>query len=126
MSRKPVGINAFTPEYLEALKERDETEAGAEPESGTPLVLREKEGKFALFRPWKSFEAGDSPEAEFDTREDALRFLAARGALSRPRPYEIESAEGRMAEGFAPRSTRSWPMTPPHCMKGVRWPFFRP
>ncbi|HSG40487.1 MAG TPA: hypothetical protein VLE27_12675 [Thermoanaerobaculia bacterium] len=100
MSRKAVGINAFTPEYLEALKERDETEAGAEPESGTPLVLREKEGKFALFRPWKSFEAGDSPEAEFDTREDALRFLAARGALSRPRPYEIESAAGRMAEGF--------------------------
>lgn len=103
MARNPIGINAFTPEYLKALKERDETEAGAEPESGTPLVLRERAGKFALFRPWKSFEAGDSPEAEFDNREDALRFLAARGALSRPRPYEIESAEGRMAEGFTLR-----------------------
>jgi hypothetical protein len=100
MSHKSGSPNAFTPEYLEALRERDETEAGAELESGSPLVLREGDGKFALFRPWKSFEAGDSPEAVFDDREDALRFLAARGALSRPRLYELGSAEGRMADGF--------------------------
>lgn len=101
MPDRPIGTNAFTSEYLEALRERDETGAGAEPESGTPLVLREREGEFALFRPWKSFEAGDSPEAVFDDREDALRFLAARGALSRPRLYDIEGTEERMAEGFS-------------------------
>jgi hypothetical protein len=100
MSHKSVSPNAFTPEYLEALREKDETEAGAELESGSPLVLREGDGKFALFRPWKSFEAGDSPEAVFDDREDALRFLAARGALSRPRLYELGNAEGRRVEGF--------------------------
>jgi hypothetical protein len=100
MPHKPIRTNAFTSEYLEALRERDETETGAEPESGTPLVLREREGKFALFRPWMDFESGDSPEAVFDDREDALRFLAARGALSRPRPYELGSAEGRRADGF--------------------------
>lgn len=100
MSRKSVSPNAFTPEFLEALRERDETEAGAELESRSPLVLRERGGMFALFRPWKSFEAGDSPEAVFNDREDALRFLAARGAQSRPRLYEIENAEGGMADGF--------------------------
>ncbi|HEX6904529.1 MAG TPA: hypothetical protein VF789_32775 [Thermoanaerobaculia bacterium] len=100
MSRKSVSPNAFTPEFLEALRERDETEAGAELESRSPLVLRERDGTFALFRPWKSFEAGDSPEAAFNDREDALRFLAARGAQSRPRLYEIGNAVEGMADGF--------------------------
>lgn len=100
MSHKSVSPNAFALDYLEALRERDETEAGSELESRSPLVLREKDGTFALFRPWKSFEAGDSPEAVFLDREDALRFLAARGALSRPRLYEIGSEEGGREGGF--------------------------
>ncbi|HEV2856089.1 MAG TPA: hypothetical protein VHC97_25095 [Thermoanaerobaculia bacterium] len=96
-------MNAFTPEFLRALRERDEPETSAEGEIS--LVLRESEGRFALFRSWRKLEAGDEPEAAFETREDALLFLAARGALIWPRRYELSatseggrfmvSAEGR-------------------------------
>jgi len=103
MSEKRAPLNAFSPEVLQALREMDESETSTEGEAS--LVLRESEGRFALFRNWRSFEAGDQPEAAFETREDALLFLAARGALSRVRRYELgTNAGGRMAEGFAVES----------------------
>ncbi|HEV2854957.1 MAG TPA: hypothetical protein VHC97_19350 [Thermoanaerobaculia bacterium] len=99
MSEKRAPLNAFSPELLRLLREMDEPEASAEGQDS--LVLRESEGRFALFRNWRSFEAGDVPEAAFETREDALIFLAARGALSRGRRYELgTSVGGRTAEGF--------------------------
>ena len=97
MSEERAPLNAFTPEFLRALRERDEPEtSAAEGEGETSLVLRESEGRFALFRSWRKLEAGDEPEATFETREDALLFLAARGVLIRPRRYELAaSSEGR-------------------------------
>lgn len=100
MSEKRALLNAFSPEILRALRERDEPEASLEGEAS--LVLREREGRFALFRNWRSFEAGDVPEATFETREDALIFLAARGALSRARRYEMGTSAGEA--GFAVES----------------------
>lgn len=103
MSEKRDPLNAFSPELLRALRERDEPEASTQGE--TSLVLRESEGRFALFRNWRSFEAGDVPEATFETREDALIFLAARSALTRERRYELGTSAGaRMAEGFTVES----------------------
>lgn len=91
MPEKRAPLNAFTPEFLLALRERDEPETSAESEVETAMVLREVEGGFALFRSLRRFEAGDEPEATFETREDALVFLAARGALSRPRRYGLST-----------------------------------
>jgi hypothetical protein len=92
MSEKRAPLNAFTPEILRALRERDEPETSAETEVETSMVLREVEGRFALFRSLRRFEAGGEPEATFETREDALVFLAARGALSRSRRYGLSTA----------------------------------
>src|SRR6186997_1371206 len=77
MSEKRATLNAFTPEFLRALRERDEPETSVEAESETSRVLREVAGQFALFRSLRRFEAGDEPEATFESREDALAFLAA-------------------------------------------------
>ena len=93
MPEKRAPLNAFTPEFLRALRERDEPETSVEAEGETSLVLREMEGRFALFRSWRRFEAGDEPEATFETREDAMVFLAARGALSRLRRYELSTSQ---------------------------------
>jgi len=96
------GLNAFSPEFLQALRERDEPGTSAEVERRPPLVLRESGDKFSLFRAWRSFEEGDVPEATFESREDALIFLAARGALSRLQPYELGTIQGgHPDEGFA-------------------------
>lgn len=92
-----VPLNAFAPEYLAALREREEPE-GAEGERLGRLVLREAGGRFGLFKPWQSYEQGDAPEAEFENREDALLFLAARGALERMPVFEMPP-EGGSAEG---------------------------
>src|SRR5690349_4423019 len=87
MPEKRAPLNAFTPELLRALRERDEPDTSVDMEVETSMVLREVAGQFALFRSLRRFEAGDEPEATFETRDDALVFLAARGALSRTRRY---------------------------------------
>jgi hypothetical protein len=101
MSEKRAALNAFSPEFLRALREWDEPETPAGVESGPALVLRRSGSTFALFRSWRSSESGDVPEATFETREDALIFLAARDALSRSRRYEMGTSQGgRPSEGF--------------------------
>jgi hypothetical protein len=101
MSEKRAALNAFSPEFLQAVRERDEPETPAAVESRPALVLRRNGATFALFRSWQSAEAGDVPEATFETREDALIFLAARDALSRSRRYEMgTNPGGRPGEGF--------------------------
>ncbi len=92
MPEKRAPLNAFTPEFLRALRERDEPETSVEVETETSWVLREVESRFGLFRSLRRFEAGDEPEATFEMREDALLFLAARSALSRPRRYVLSTA----------------------------------
>ena len=100
MSEKRAASNAFSSEFLQALRERDEPET-PEVESGPALVLGQSGCTFGLFRSWRSFEAGDVPEATFESREDALSFLAARGAMGHSRRYELgKNPGGRPAEGF--------------------------
>ena len=101
MSAKRAVSNAFSPDVLRALRERDEPEVPIEAEGGTALVLRRSGSTFGLFRSWRSFEAGDVPEATFESREDALSFLAARGAGSRSPRYRLGMDPGEpSAEGF--------------------------
>ncbi|HSS47309.1 MAG TPA: hypothetical protein VLX28_00050 [Thermoanaerobaculia bacterium] len=85
MSDRPQAcINAFSPEYLAALRERDETPGALEAELAGPWTVREHDQRYHLFREWESFEAGHRPFGSFATREDALLFLSALRMLSGP------------------------------------------
>ena len=86
MSHPPQAcINAFSPEYLSALRERDETSASAlEAELAGPWTVREHDQRYHLFREWESFETGHRPFGSFATREDALLFLTALRMLAWP------------------------------------------
>jgi hypothetical protein len=86
MSDRPQAcVNAFSPEYLSALRERDETSGGAlEAELAGPWTVREHGQRYHLFREWESFEAGHRPFGSFATREDAHLFLSALRMLSWP------------------------------------------
>ncbi|HEV7504898.1 MAG TPA: hypothetical protein VGS07_08310 [Thermoanaerobaculia bacterium] len=78
-------INAFSPEYLSALRERDETSDSAlEAELAGPWTVREHDRQYHLFREWESFETGHRPFGSFATREDALLFLTALRMLAWP------------------------------------------
>ncbi len=83
--------NAFSPEYLQALEERDES-GGLAAEGADRLVLRQRGDRFGLFLPWRSWEAGDTPEVELGSREDALLFLAAWTVRARSPRYELQAA----------------------------------
>jgi hypothetical protein len=91
MSDRATLRNAFSSEYLQALEERDES-GGLAAEDADRLVLRQSGNRFGLFLPWRSWEAGDLPEVELDSREDALLFLAAWTVRARSPRYELQAA----------------------------------
>lgn len=91
MSDRAMLRNAFSSEYLQTLEERDES-GGLATESSDRLVLRQWGNRFGLFLPWRSWEAGDTPEVELDSREDALIFLAAWTVRARSPRYELQAA----------------------------------
>ena len=91
--------NALSAEYLAFLRERNEPEAPWVGEATGPLVIREIEGGFGLFRPWQSQAAGDAPVAEFQTVEDARLAVAARAALRRSRFYQLQVAGEEVPAG---------------------------
>lgn len=53
--------NAFTQEYLDAIREDDEPTHAAEAEFGGPWHIVEREKDYALFREWEGPEHGDEP-----------------------------------------------------------------
>ncbi len=78
-------VNAFSPQYLSALRERDETsESALEAELAGPWTLREHDERFHLFREWEGFETGHQPFASFATRENGVLFLTALRMLAQP------------------------------------------
>lgn len=100
-STSPSLPNAFTPEYLDRLREENATPASAESEAAGPWELRHQEGAYPLFRVWEGFEHGDQPEAVFRLREAGLIFLAVRPAAGREplyRPLEPMTGEGLAIE----------------------------
>lgn len=80
MPSKP--LNAFSPEYLAALRKKDEPVTAADADVTGPWTLREHESKFYIFREWESFETGHAPQAEFTTREEGLLFVTALRAIA--------------------------------------------
>ena len=91
MSDRPLTrVNAFSPEYLSALRERDETSGSAlEAELAGPWTVREHDQLHHLFREWESFEKGHFPFGTFANREDALLFLTALRMMSWPPLFKV-------------------------------------
>ena len=94
--------NAFSPEYLNRLRERSEPAASGEGEGAGPWELRYREGTYPLFRSWEGYEHGDVPEAVFEDREAGLIFFAVRPASGREPVFRC--LEPVAAEGFAVES----------------------
>lgn len=94
--------NAFSPEYLEQLREGGETLGSGEGEGAGPWELRNEKGVYPLFRSWEGFEHGDSPEAVFRLRETGLLFFAVRSAVGRDRLFRPLEPVGE--QGFAVES----------------------
>ena len=50
--------NAFSPEYLETVRERDDPSTTLEADTAEPWEVREAGSHFGLFHPWESPERG--------------------------------------------------------------------
>lgn len=98
--------NAFSREYLERLREANETFGSGEGEAAGPWELRQQEGAYPLFRAWEGFEHGDSPEAVFQLREAGLLFFAVRPAAGRDPLFR--ALDPATDQGFAVESAGQW------------------
>lgn len=90
--------NAFSDEYLAAVKELDEPSTAHEAETSGPFTLVEQNGMLALFHAWESPERGDLPQALFHHRETALLFQAIWAASGRSRLFRLRQEPD--AHGF--------------------------
>jgi hypothetical protein len=93
-------MTAFSPEYLVALRERDEPANVADPDVVGPWRIREAEGHFHLFREWERFETGHMPAASFSHREDALLFGIALRACGGSAIFRVREGGPAGPEGY--------------------------
>lgn len=92
MSQSPAPpVTAFSPEYLAALRERDEPVTAADPDIVGPWRIWERGDMFHLFREWERFETGHQPVASFKHREDALLFVTALRSCGRPMTFRVNN-----------------------------------
>src|SRR4051812_2765371 len=97
-SQQPV--NAFSREYIAALRERDEPASVTDGDVMGPWRQRERDGEFHIFREWESFETGHSPVASFRNREDAMFFQVALGIAAGPVLIRARDAEEPAGRGY--------------------------
>lgn len=101
MSQTPaLPVTAFSPEYIAALRERDEPVTAADPDIVGPWRIWEREDMFHIFREWERFEMGHQPVASFRHREDALLFTTALRACVRPTIFKIQNPGPIAPEGY--------------------------
>ncbi len=91
-------FNAFSDDYLNAVKQQDEPSTSFEADTAGPFSLVEQSGMVALFRSWESSERGDMPLALFHQRETALLFQAIWPAVGRNRLFNLRPTP--TAHGF--------------------------
>jgi hypothetical protein len=89
MASKPQLVSAFSPEYLEAVEERDDPSTSQEADTAEPWEVREAAGRHGLFHPWERWEHGDVPRALFDFEETAWLFRLVWPALGRERIFRL-------------------------------------
>lgn len=101
MSQSPTQpVTAFSPEYITALRERDEPVTAADPDIVGPWRIWERDDMFHIFREWERFESGHEPVASFKHREDALLFTTALRACARPMIFHIQNSGPMTPEGY--------------------------
>lgn len=101
MSQSPAPpVSAFSPEYLAALRERDEPVTAADPDIIGPWRIWERDDRFHIFREWERFETGHQPVASFKHREDALLFSTSLRACGRPMIFRINNPGPLPPEGY--------------------------
>jgi hypothetical protein len=93
-------MTALSPEYVAALRDRDEPINAADPGAVGPWRIREAEGRFHLFREWESFETGHTPVASFQNHEDALLFSIAFRVVGLAVAFRVRDAEAIGPEGY--------------------------
>ena len=96
-------LSAFSREYLEAVDKLDEPATALEADTSEPWVLREVGNRFALFRPWESFEKGDRPPGLFRFRDIGLLFRLIWPAVGRDRLFTLRTTPS--ADGYAVESS---------------------
>ena len=100
MSDQPTEpLNAFTQDYLAAVRDQDEPSTSREAETSGPFTLVEQNGMLALYRVWESAAGGDLPLALFHHRETALLFQALWPALGRTDLMRLSVQQA--AQGFS-------------------------
>lgn len=98
MAEDPRSVNAFSSDYLAALRERDDPTTALEAETAEPWEVREAGSLFGLFHPWEALERGDTPPGVFYFRETALLFRSIWPALGRDRLFRLSGTP--TAEGY--------------------------
>jgi hypothetical protein len=99
MADDPKLVNAFSQEYLDAVREQDDPATALEAETAEPWEVREADGRYGLFHPWEDFRQGDAPPGLFYFRDTALLFRAVWPALGRDRLFRLRGTP--TAEGYA-------------------------
>jgi hypothetical protein len=98
MADDPKRANAFSLEYLESVRERDEPPTALEGETAEPWEVREAGDLYGLFHSWESPEQGDQPTGAFHQRETALLFRLIWPALGRDRLFRL--GDRQETEGY--------------------------
>jgi hypothetical protein len=87
----PYVHNAFRPEFLLRMDERDEPPSAAEADAAGPWrVEPSPQGGYALLRAGESLAAGDRPAGTFERRETALLAAAILPATGREPFYRLQ------------------------------------
>ncbi len=103
MAPHPELLNAFSREYLDAVNELAEPATALEADTAEPWELRAAGKRFALFRPWESFEKGDRPPGIFRFRDIGLLFRLIWPAVGRDRIFILRTTP--TADGYAVQSS---------------------
>jgi hypothetical protein len=98
--------NAFSLEFLSALREMNEPPTAAEAEMAGPWKLVDLNDQIGIYRDWENPTAGDSPYAAFPDRETALLFKAVLPLFSQETTFAGEIAG--LGEGVRIQRSGEW------------------
>jgi hypothetical protein len=97
----PRPLTALSPEYIEALRERDEPPGATDGDLAGHWRVRERDGEFHVFREWERFETGHRPAASLKHREDALFLVMALEIAGKPAIFRFHGGGELVGEGYS-------------------------
>jgi hypothetical protein len=94
-------LSALSPEYIEALRERDEPPGATDGDLAGHWRVRERDGEFHVFREWERFETGHRPAASLKHREDALLLVIALEIAGKSAIFRFRDGGEMVGEGYS-------------------------